>query len=79
MTTVTNKGIIDRPSHHTVEQTVDGLKTVLRPFEDPGLGGRGRKSLGFIQQPRVLEESAWFSVTAIGKHRRRRNVGGRGR
>ncbi len=30
MTTVTNKGIIDRPSHHTVEQTVDGLKTVLR-------------------------------------------------
>ena len=31
MITVTNKGIIDRPSHHTVEQTVDGLKTVLRP------------------------------------------------
>ncbi len=31
MTTVANKGIIDRPSHHTVEQTVDGLKTVLRP------------------------------------------------
>ena len=30
MTTVINKGIIDRPSHHTVEQTVDGLKTVLR-------------------------------------------------
>lgn len=30
MTPSTNKGIIDKPSNHSVEQTVDGLKNILQ-------------------------------------------------
>lgn len=30
MTPATNKGIVDRPSNHSVEQTVDRLKTILQ-------------------------------------------------
>ena len=30
MTPETNKGIVDRPSNHSVEQTVDGLKNILQ-------------------------------------------------
>ena len=30
MAPVTNKGIIDRPSHHSVEQTVDRLRNILQ-------------------------------------------------
>ena len=30
MTTATNKGIIDKPSNHSVEETVDRLKNILQ-------------------------------------------------
>jgi uncharacterized protein (DUF302 family) len=30
MLTATNKGIIDKPSNHSVEQTVEKLKNILR-------------------------------------------------
>jgi uncharacterized protein (DUF302 family) len=30
MTTATNKGIVDKPSNHSVEQTVDRLKNILQ-------------------------------------------------
>jgi hypothetical protein len=88
MTPSRGNGIIDTPSNHSVGETVEKLKGILRAkgvtlfalvdHRGEAEGGCSGKGLGHLQQPGLFRGAAPPAKGAATKHRGSRNLGGEG-